>query len=350
MTSYAPLDDALALISAYGPETTNGNFNHAPMVVEALCALGRPEAVMPWLERYQPRMTPRPPAVEAIRGEDRDAALGRRERFSDWDAHIAWDLHTGFEWWQHGLDAWAARLAPGYSAAAAHGAIRVGHAARGLAEQPTEPRQMELAAALASWAASYAELPLPEAMHREHLAPASAIREVALMPPEQRRPGNITAALGRLDAFPQFAPAIDLIDVDGDPEALLAALSETFARVFIANAVDIRTFIVFAHGVTAVHALGNIVPHVEPATTRLLARYAWQAGCGLLSCFGSGTALAENLAPVAMDREELIDRAIANGDEHVIKFTEACLRRHQIAPSAAYPTAIRHALGLFEQG
>jgi len=57
---YAPLDEALALIANYGPELDNGNFNHAPMVCEALCALGRPEAVMPWLGRYEARMMPRP--------------------------------------------------------------------------------------------------------------------------------------------------------------------------------------------------------------------------------------------------------------------------------------------------
>jgi len=39
--SYEPLDEALDRLSGYGPELANGNFNHAPMVAEALCALGR---------------------------------------------------------------------------------------------------------------------------------------------------------------------------------------------------------------------------------------------------------------------------------------------------------------------
>ena len=42
--SYEPLDDALDRLSGYGPQLSNGNFNHAPMVAEALCALRRPEA------------------------------------------------------------------------------------------------------------------------------------------------------------------------------------------------------------------------------------------------------------------------------------------------------------------
>src|SRR5260370_27652217 len=57
--SYDSLDDALDSLSGYGNALANGNFNHAPMVAEALCALGRPEAVMPWLERYRPRLVPR---------------------------------------------------------------------------------------------------------------------------------------------------------------------------------------------------------------------------------------------------------------------------------------------------
>ena len=32
-----------------GTELKNGNSNHAPMVAEALCAMGRPDAVMPWM-------------------------------------------------------------------------------------------------------------------------------------------------------------------------------------------------------------------------------------------------------------------------------------------------------------
>ena len=69
-SSYAPLDDALELLAGYGIELDNGNSNHAPMVAEALCALGRPEAVVPWIARYRERMLPRPPAGSTIRRED----------------------------------------------------------------------------------------------------------------------------------------------------------------------------------------------------------------------------------------------------------------------------------------
>ncbi|HEV2098665.1 MAG TPA: hypothetical protein VGR45_07025, partial [Stellaceae bacterium] len=81
---YDPLDDALAAVASCGIELADGNSNHAPMVAEALCALGRPEAVMPWIARYRERTLPRPPLGERIEPRGWRAALGRRERFADW--------------------------------------------------------------------------------------------------------------------------------------------------------------------------------------------------------------------------------------------------------------------------
>ena len=34
--------------------------NHAPMVAEALCALGRPDAVRPWVNRYRKYLSDAP--------------------------------------------------------------------------------------------------------------------------------------------------------------------------------------------------------------------------------------------------------------------------------------------------
>jgi hypothetical protein len=341
--SYAVLDNALERLSPYGIELANGNFNHAPMVVEALCALGRPEAVMPWIDLYRNRMLPRAAEGGAIDRADWRAALGGRQSFAAWSQLFAAELREAP--WPVVLDRWSGRLAPGFSAAAAHGVIRLGHAARGLAESETRVRLHELADALASWAANYSELPAARS-DRPRLAPREALASLEIVPVADRRPGNITATLNRLVEFPAFAPAIDLIDVDGDIAALAAELSELLTRVYLANAIDTRTFICFVHGVTGVHALGNIAPHVSEATARSLARYAWQTGCALYTAFGGGTVLAERAEPGDEDAQRLIDRAVANGDEHAIKFTEACFSRHIVAPSPFYLAAIRHAIGI----
>ncbi len=44
--SYTSMDEALPILSEYGPDLSNGLTNHAPMATEALCAMGRPDAVM----------------------------------------------------------------------------------------------------------------------------------------------------------------------------------------------------------------------------------------------------------------------------------------------------------------
>ena len=38
-----------------------------------------------------------------------------------------------------------------------------------------------------------------------------------------------------------------------------------------------------------------------------------------------------------------IDRAVATGDEHAIKFTEACVREDALNPEPVYLMAARHA-------
>jgi hypothetical protein len=350
LASYEPLDEALDRLAPYGIELTNGNFNHAPMVAEALCALGRPDAVLPWIERYRLRILPRDAgaaAGEPIAAADWRGELARRDRFAAWSRFFAAALNQAA--WRGVLDLWAGRLAPGLSGAATHGVIRTGHAVRGLtAGAETMPRRLgELADGLASWAASYQELP-SAACSITPLPPCEAIRRVAVVPPAQRPAGNITVALAHLAEFPEFAPTIGLIDLAGDIDGQLAELTDLFARVYLANVHNVPTAIAFIHGVTSLTALGHIVPYVGEATARSLLRYGWQAGCGLYACFGGDTPFASDLAAPADDPAAVVEQALANGDEHVIKFTEACLWRHRLAPSPAYPAAIANVLATID--
>jgi hypothetical protein len=282
-------------------------------------------------------------ASDPIRAGTWRSALGRRERFADWAEFFGDELRRAP--WPEVLDRWTGSLAPGFSAAATHGVIRVGHAVRSLSVSETPLRRRELGDALASWAATYRELPSSHRLPERPMAPRDAIAKAPVIAPDQRRSlGNITASLALLDDFPEFAPAIGLIDVGGDIETLLAELTEIFARIYLANAHDGLTTIVFIHGVTSLAAFGGIIPHIHEATARSALRYAWQAGCALYACFGART-MAESAEPCPQHAETLIDRALANGDEHVIKFTEACLRRDGLVPSPAYRAAVDHTLG-----
>jgi hypothetical protein len=292
------------------------------------------------------RSLPRPdvaPARDRILGEDWRGALGERNRFAEWAAFFGEELQEAA--WPEVLDRWVARLAPGFCAAATHGVIRVGHAVRALSAATTACRVHELADALASWAATYRELPASGHIANGALTPREAIGRIPVIPAAKRRDlGNIAASLAMLEAFPEFAPVIGLIDVNGDIDQLLSKLSDVFARVYLANAHSVLTTIVFIHGVTSLAALANIVPEVSDRTARAGLRYAWQSGCGLYACFGGGTAMARDIEAHEEEEDDVIDRALANGDEHVIKFTEACLRRHSLGPSPAYFSAIDNVL------
>jgi hypothetical protein len=153
MRSNDIIDQALESIRDSGPELSNGLTNHAPMVVEALCALDRQDAVAGWLEVYRGGLLPAPAPLRAIAPVDWQTALAHPERFADWRQLIEEELKA--EPWAAVLDRWVMRLAPGISASAAHGVIRTGHAVRALAAAKTPNRLGELASGLAYWAATY---------------------------------------------------------------------------------------------------------------------------------------------------------------------------------------------------
>jgi hypothetical protein len=326
-----------------GPDLRNGLTNHAPMAAEALCALGREDAVEPWLAHYREGFLPWPPRRERIAPEGWRTALGRPERSSDWRALLRGELEEAP--WREVLERWTARLAPGICAAATHGVIRVGHATRALALAETPARRRELADALASWAMSYQTLPTDPSAPARELAPGEAIRRVERVPPAQRRfTGTITGSLEALDGFPPFAGVIALARLDGDPAARISDLTETFARVLLANARDPLSTIVFVHGVTSAAALRPLLPHLSAGTTAAALRYAWQAASALYAAFGQRPAPEGEAEPPRESAAELVERAIATRDEHAIKLAEACLREHGLRPSAEYLAAARLSL------
>jgi len=339
------LDVALERLRGFGPDLANGMTTHAPMVAEALCALGRPEAVLPWLDRYCRQALPRPPRVAPIERSDWRGALAREDRFSDWSAFFAEELARAP--WREVLDVWVARLAPGICAAATHGVIRVGHAARALAGAQTELRRAELADALASWASTYQELPTRARGAGPALRPDEAIARVALQPAGERRfAGTIVSSLAGLDHFPAFADVIGLLDVDGPPAETVAELTRVFARVLVENAHDTLTAIVLVHGVTSVAAFGNLVPHLRETTARAVLPYAWQAACGLYATFGSKPPGGGTFESERPDLDALVERAVAHGDEHAIKLAEACRTAYLREPAPELPAALRRALEL----
>jgi hypothetical protein len=345
MTHYSAMDPALDKLSAFAPDLSNSFTNHAPMAIEAMCALGRGDAALPWLEQnwqFRSALLPRQRPTHPF--DDWKAALGNG-RSEDWAVALEADFVAGH--WREGVTAWTERLAPGVSAAALHGFIRVGHAVRSLLDAETPLRRHELRDAFAYWAAHYSAI--PEAPGKIAPVPVAAVlARVNRVPVEkQRRAGAITSALLVLHAG--FAPLIDLLDVSGRPADVLSELTETFARVYLANAVDNMGVITFIHAMTGPVALRSLLPILPEETARRMVRYLWQACAALYAALGVAPPLADHVVPPAEDIAAMIDRAVATNDEHAIKFTEALLREHAIRPSPVYLAAAEHAIRVLGQ-
>ncbi len=339
----ATIDEALEVLDGTGPEFGGGLSNHGPMAAEALFALGRGDAVIPWVESYKRRLQDHPDARDPISGESWREALGEISRVGDWIAFF--DREIAEATWPAVLNEWVPRLAPGLVAAATHGVIRTGHAVRSLAAAETAERRHELAEGLGYWAARYQLLPGAPSSTAGGLAPSQAIRRIETLPLAQREHrGLITDALRRLDDVPAFAGAINLVDASGDASLFLSDLTETFAAVYVANA-HAGTVIALIHAVTGPSVIRLLAPHLTPEATEVALRYGWQAGAAIYAAMGETPDAGPVEAPDET-RDELIDRAVATGDEHAIKFAEACLREHALNPKPVYLAAARHASGV----
>ena len=236
-----------------------------------------------------------------------------------------------------------------------HGLIRTGHAARSLSVRETPARRHELAEGLAYWAARYQELPDRRTPPKPGGLPSKAIDSVPRLPDDGHpHNGSIAQAFHRLDRFDLFAGVADLVDPSVETSLFLSDLTATFARVYVRQTSRPGPFIGFLHGVTAPGAIRLLVPHVGPEARRSLLRHGWQAAAGLQSAMSFASSevgeAREAAAPAVSaapekDAGDLVERAIATGDEHAMKFTECCLRENAIQPDPAYMKAARDAVG-----
>jgi hypothetical protein len=335
MKSSEAIEDALAILAPTGPEYSGGLANHGPMAAEALVALDRPDAVVPWVEKYKRRLQTHPGGRKPIDATAWREALGDNPRVGDWIVYFRGEL-AGRPW-KVVLAEWTARLSPGVVAAAFHGAIRTAHAVRSLEAQETKARVAELAEGLGYWAATYNALPESAIRGKPPAGrkPSDVIAAVPILPSDKRiEYGNITDRLSPLDAFPPFASVADAVDASGDPSAFMSDLTETFATVYLASATR-GTVITFLHGVTGPAAVRTLLPYASAEEQRRLLRYTWQA-CASFSSSAGGKVAPPPAGQRLPSKDELTDRAIATGDEHSIKFTEACFREYALNPRPVY--------------
>jgi Questin oxidase-like len=334
------IDEVLDIIHHTGPDLVGGNSNHGPMVAEALLTLERPDSVIPWIEGYKNRFQDRPQPHTPISPGSWHEALGDRGRSADWVVFFDRELAQGP--WQSVVQAWVPHLAPGLMAAATHGLIRTGHAVRSLVAGETPQRLHELAEGLGYWAARYQVLPgRPSGSHSGN-SPSEAVRSVGRVHSGDFDPrGAIVQQLMGLNDHPEFATAIDLVDTAGNLSWYISELTETFAGIYLANP---KGLIAFVHAVTAPSALRLLAPYLAEVDARLAARYAWQACAGIYAWYSTTPPPSRSGFTLPTETPAtLIDRAVAAGGAHTIKFTEACLREYALNPQPVYLVAARDA-------
>ena len=335
----ATMDEVLEILQDTGPEQANGNANHGPMAAEALFKLDRAESVLPWVEEHKSRLADCPQATLPITRYYWRESLGDRRRLGDWIAFF--DRELAEAPWQEVLREWVPHLAPAVMSAATHGLLRTSHAVRSLSALETPQRLHELAQGLGYWAARYQVLPGSPSGKITTTRPQDALESVQpIHGPGFQPQGNIGQELRGLDEHPSFDGVVDLVGTSGDLSQYISNLTETFAGVYLANS---RNLVAFVHAVTAPSALRMLAPYLSDSHARFVTRYAWQACAAVYAWYSEGSPPAEPiLEPPEESRDDLIDRAVAAGGAHSIKFTEVCLREYALNPNPVYLVAARY--------
>ncbi|MBI2913249.1 MAG: DUF4243 domain-containing protein, partial [Chloroflexi bacterium] len=132
------------------------------------------------------------------------------------------------------------------------------------------------------------------------------------------------------------------------PSRFLSDLTKTFAEVYLANS-HTGHVIGFIHAVTGPRALRLLLPYLPPEAVPDALSYGWQAAIGIYAALGEAVDPGSIQAPDE-SIDDLIGQAVVTGDEHAIKFTEACLGEHALEPQPAYLAAAGHAIDVLSRG
>ncbi|MGW1769088.1 questin oxidase family protein [Streptomyces sp. NPDC002073] len=308
-------EEALERLHAAGPERLGRLTNHAPMVVEVLTAHGRADRVHRWLDRYAHKLEDFPATVSPVTDADWTGALGDPRRAADWIGYFARALDE--RPWRDVLAWWWPRLLPGMYGGSTHPVIRVGHAVRalGAAGGTSAPRRTELAHALGYWAARHRPVsgiaPLP--------GPPDAAAALAAVPPVPAPEGGFAARLALVGRLPVWAA-----ETAGPEEARrrLAELVRAATHRYATHGHGEETMLV--HAATAPNAVLRTLPALPPGLWAPSLHAAWTAAAAVTAMYPA------EAVPYAgpgerVRAEDVLERAVDHGDEHVIKLADTVL-------------------------
>ncbi|MFI1812562.1 questin oxidase family protein [Streptomyces sp. NPDC020422] len=314
MDTTGTLDEALQRLHSSGPERLGRLTNHAPMAVEALAARGQAGAVHRWLDRYAPKLEEFPAGVAPVTDADWRLALGNPRRAADWIGYFGRALAE--RPWREVLAVWWPRLLPGMYGGSTHPVIRVGHAVRTLlAGEATGPRIAELAHGLGYWAARHRPV--------EGLVPSPGAERAAAaldaVEPIAERDGGFPDRLARVGRLPVWAA--DVTDPE-EARRLLAELVRATTHRYATHGHGEETMLV--HAATAPNAVLRTLPALPRDLWVPSLRAAWTASAAVTAMYAPDAPVAYT-PPGTFTAGEVMERALAHGDEHVIKLTDTAL-------------------------
>jgi hypothetical protein len=319
------LDEAYQRLHATGPEFGGWLSNHGPMAAEAMVRNGHADTVHRWLDGYMRRLEDFPRGTGPI-GSSWQEALGDPRRVADWTAYFRREVTE--QPWRETLTTWWPRLLPGVVAAATHGVIRVGHAVRALNEDGQDADHLgELAHGLAYWAARWQPVPGTPATEPSPTAAHQAGDALDAVPRIADQSGGIRGGLRQLAELP------------GWPAALASAqrpASESELASWLAALVDEAVFrylryghgegIMLVHSATAPNAILRTLPMLDRQLWAPSVAASWAVVAALTAIYAPASPADQAELPDApagpQAAEEIFARAVAHGDEHVIKFAD----------------------------
>ncbi|MEW9532203.1 questin oxidase family protein [Microbispora sp. NPDC049125] len=307
-----------------GPEWGEDQLtNHGPMAAEVLVRRGRADVVERWVGSYIRRLDDLPAAGDPITEENWMSALGDGRRIGDWSAYFERQVRE--QPWRDVVVTWWPRLLPGIVAGTTHGVIRVGHAVRALVEDGVEgPAALtELAHGLAFWAARALRVPGVHDLSGG-LRPGAALDAVARIPDQT---GNVRSRFGQLAKLPEWPSSVSALRGPSGPDDVRTLLTELVTAATLHYLTHGHASpVLLVHTATAPNAVLHTLPVLPyelwaPSLTAI-----WATSAAIVSAYAPAEAAPRAVlpvAPVAEDPvEEVLDRAVAHGDEHVIKFTD----------------------------
>jgi len=335
------LDEAYLRLRATGPEWGENQLtNHGPMAVEVLVRRGHAATVDAWVDSYLNRLDDLPSTVERITDDTWPAALGDGRRVGDWTAYF--EERLADQPWRAVLAIWWPRLLPGIMAGATHGLIRTGHVVRTLlAGDESEPARAELARGLAFWTARSRTVP-------GVVAPAGELDATAALAGVPRIPdqsGNLAHRFGQFASMDAWPTALRALRAPVEPRDVLDRLAD------LVHAATVHYLhhghaspILLVHAATAPNAMRHALPALPPELWAPSLTAVWGAAAAMVSAFAPVHPASVQVTAGTVD--DVLEQAVAHGDEHVIKFSDTAAEAYELTTDKRTLQAAVRAAGI----